>query len=182
MGCGCGNKQVNSSMIVVPVIEPTEWGPILWRYLHSAVERLGNTASTTQSEMECYYIKNIITLLPLIIPCRECQEHAGAYITENPFPVVMNLTGESFRGVIRDWLFQFHTAVRVRKGQPVIVSTVAECKQLYQGASITNNEFSIFINAVASAARNKWVTLENWRKWYNFSERFRGLVGGLILN
>lgn len=182
MGCSCNNRanpelalrlQVENSLY-----DPVEWGPIVWRYLHSLTERLGVSG---QDNNEAQYIQTMLRMLPQIIPCRECQQHAREYIKLHPVPLLINLRGETLRRTVREWLFTFHTAVRTRKGQPVIISTIEECMALYTNSTISSAEYTKFIQGVAYASRKGWVKLENWRKWYNYSERLRQMLGNVIV-
>lgn len=175
MGCGCNNKRVGSSMIRpgASTFEPDEWGPIIWRYIHALTERLGNASNQAQNIEQAMLYTKVITNLYTIVPCTVCQRHAKEYLDANPFPSLDGLNGEALRSAGRTWLFNFHTAVRLRKEQPIIVATVDECRALFQGATISNGEYSKIVQIIAGAVRNHWVKLEYWRKWYNYSEQLR---------
>jgi hypothetical protein len=124
----------------------------------------------------------MLRYLPFILPCRICQEHAAEYIAAHPIPdtIMTQQQGETLRTTARQWLFDFHTAVRAQNNQSIMVATIEECQQLYQGTFLTNDEYSQFIQAVADAMRYQWIRLENWRKWYNYSENMRMLLGNIV--
>lgn len=183
MGCGCNNKSAPRIISLVPDIkDPPIWGPILWKYFHSIAERLGYAQTSAINIEQVNYFISMLRYLSVIIPCRICQGHARDYIAAHPIPVDLleQRQGESLRATARQWLFDFHTAVRIQNQQSVQVATIEECKQLYQGSSITNEEYSKFIKAVASAVNVNWVRLENWRKWYYYSEKLRNSLGNII--
>lgn len=184
--CNCGRRldpSLNIDMYMqLNPIDPVEWGPILWRYLHSISERIGQSGSPSIDFDEATYLENMIQLLPKILPCQTCQDHARTYLQdEHPLPALRGLTGATLRQTARQWLFTFHNAVRTKKGQPIIVETLEEYTTLYASASISQAEYSKFIEAVAAAARINWVRLEDWRIWYNFSERIRGYIYNLVV-
>lgn len=181
MGCGC-NKRIDPEIALrlrleESMCEPTGWGPILWRYLHALTEQLGNG----NNEEEADGIQIIFKMLPLVIPCRQCQKHASDYILSHPLPRLRDLRGSALRNAARQWLFLFHTAVREDNNQPVIVSTLQDCQNLHANGTITKAEYTQFIHCVASATRNGWVKLENWRKWYGVSEKLRQTMGNIIV-
>jgi len=183
--CNCGKRSdpsLNIDMYMqLNPIDPVEWGPILWKYLHSISERIGQSGSDSIDFDEATYFENMIQLLPKILPCQECQNHARTYLQEeNPLPSLHDKKGSTLRNTARQWLFDFHNAVRQKKGQPIIVNTLEEYSTLYTTSFISQAEYSKFIEAVAAAARINWVRLEDWRIWYNFSERIRGYIYGII--
>ena len=184
MGCGCGKR---NGSVAAPVLQsdqllaPTEWGPILWKYLHCIAERIGASGNKIIDTDQANYTDTLLTMLPLIIPCTECQAHAATYLAANPLPPLMGLYGTDLQQTVRTWLFTFHNAVRALKGQPIVITTVEECKAAYVNASVAKCEYTTFIQSVAAAVRQGWVRIENWRKWYSNSERIRIITGNIIL-
>lgn len=185
MGCGCNSRvdpevalrlQLEQSMC-----EPTGWGPILWRYLHSLAEKLGYRNNPQESTEEAEYIFSVLKLLPLILPCRQCQKHAADYMLTHQLPPLKELRGSYLRDAVREWLFLFHNAVREQNDQPLMLATIQECQTMYENAFITQGQYTQFIHCVATALRNGWVKIENWRRWYNNSERLRNLLGNVIV-
>lgn len=175
MGCGCNNRidpevalrlQLEQSMC-----EPTGWGPILWRYLHSLAEQLGYQNNSVESKEEAEHIFSVLKLLPLILPCRECQKHTAEYMLSHPLHPLKELRGSYLRNTTREWLFLFHNAVREKNNSPLMIATVEECQAMYANSSITRAQYNQFVQCVISASRNGWVKLENWRKWYAASEQ-----------
>jgi hypothetical protein len=60
-----------------------------------------------------------------VIPCQKCQKHMGEYWTQHVFmPKGWNqLTAAQTRAVIRQKVSDFHNAVNVRLGKPVVPLT-----------------------------------------------------------
>jgi hypothetical protein len=186
MPCGCGKKNTGGTVHFMgrdgaQIADPTEWGPILWKYLHCLSEKLGTSGSHIIDTDQANYMETLLTLLPLILPCLECQAHAAAYVGAHPVPTLKGQYGTDLRGAARNWLFEFHNEVRSRKGQPVILNSPDECSAHYAGCFVPNCEYSLFIQSVAFSVRQGWVRVDNWRKWYSNSERLRVLVGNVVM-
>jgi hypothetical protein len=185
MPCGCGKKQTGTVHFMgkeaSSAPDPEEWGPILWKYLHSLAEKIGTSGNPIVDADQANYTETLISTLHLILPCPECQEHTASYISSNPFPSLKGLTSETLRNTVRDWLFNFHNAVRTRKGQSIMISTSQACASAYTGSFIPKCEYNLFIQNVAYAVRQNWVRVDNWRKWYSNSERLRILAGNIVI-
>jgi hypothetical protein len=183
MGCGCGTKKGAAAPVLQmdQLLAPTEWGPILWKYLHCIAERIGASGNKIIDTDQANYTETLLTMLPLMIPCTECQTHAATYLAANPLPPLKGLYGQELQNVTRAWLFAFHNAVRVSKDQPILISTVEECKAAYANVTVPKCEYTAFIQSVAAAVRQGWVRIENWRKWYSNSERIRIITGNIIM-
>jgi hypothetical protein len=186
MPCGCGKKTNSATVHFMgkesgETPQPEEWGPILWKYLHCLAEKLGSSGNPIVDADQANYTESIISSLPLIIPCPECQSHAATYMISNPFPSLKNLTGDNLRITVRNWLFTFHNAVRERKNQPIIFNTVEESATAYANCFLPKCEYNLFIQNVAYAVRQNWVRVDNWRKWYSNSEKLRILAGNIVV-
>ena len=160
---------------------PTEWGPMLWNYLHCLAEKIGTSGNKVVDTDQGNYITTLLTMLPLIIPCTECQAHATTYLAANPVPPLNGLYGNELTIAVRTWVFLFHNAVRERLSQPIQLETAEACAAAYAGCTVRKCEYTSFIQSVAAAVRLGWVRMENWKKWYSNSERLRILSGNLIV-
>jgi hypothetical protein len=185
MPCGCGKKNTGTVHFMgqqgSDVPDPEEWGPILWKYLHSLAEKIGKTGNTIVDTDQAHYMEMLLNNLHLILPCPECQTHASAYITTTPLPSLRGLYGENLRSTVRNWLFTFHNHVRNMKGQPISLRSPEECIPIYSAAFIAKCEYTLFVQSVAYAARHSWVRIDNWRRWYSNSERLRIITGNVII-
>lgn len=190
MGCNCGRKRQASDAAAafeaslnreINPLDPPEWGPILWKYLHCLAERMGTSGSSMMDTDQANYMETLLTLLPQIVPCTECQGHATEYLAAHPVPPLKGLYGSTLRSTTRTWLFEFHQAVRIRKGQPLMLQQPEECEALYAHATIDKREYASVVQSVAAAIRQGWVRMDHWRKWYSHSERMRILSGSVIV-
>jgi len=183
MGCGCGKKRDGAPLMALDSdpLAASEWGPILWKYLHCLAEKIGTTGNKIFDTDQANYMTTLLSMLPIVIPCMECQAHAGTYIAANPIPALQGLYGAVLQNTVRTWLFLFHNQVRAANNQPIMVNTVEDCSALYAGCSMPQCEYTSFVKSVAAAVRKGWVRIENWRKWYSNSERLRILTGNVVI-
>lgn len=184
MSCGCGKKKngvIDAAMEreANQLLPPTQWGPIFWKYLHIIAEKVGQSGSKLMDTDQANYTTTLITMLPSIIPCPDCQNHSEAYLAANPFPSLKDAYGAALRATIRQWLFNFHNHVRIMKEQ-IPLGTVEECTALYAAAFVSRAEYTILTECIAAATRQNWVRLPQWKKWYSVSERLRLLSGNMI--
>jgi hypothetical protein len=78
-------------------VEPEIWGPSGWHFLTHCLEAYD--ASTRPA-----YIQ-LLQLLPAVLPCAKCRQHAAMYLVKHP-PDDSDDLGK--------WLRDFRTAVAVR--------------------------------------------------------------------
>lgn len=184
-GCGCAKRANTLSHFMgregSQIADPAEWGPILWKYLHCLAEKIGNTGNKIVDTDQANYFEQMLQQLPLIIPCQECQQHTAAYISSNHIPTLKGLYGEDLRNSARTWLFNFHNSVRQQKGQPIIINSIQDCINNYASCFVAQCEFTSLTQSVAYAVRHGWVRIDNWRRWFNNSERIKVLVGNIVL-
>ena len=111
----------------------SEWGPALWRILHTFAERVGKRGGVNVAEgdhiwhhQEYELWNGLLGMLAESMPCSSCLSHYSTYTLENPYAVVFHRgMGEQRRDAIRAWLWKLHNNVRTRKGQDSILSLEA---------------------------------------------------------
>jgi hypothetical protein len=158
-----------------------EWGPIMWKYLHCLSEKIGQSGNSIVDTDQANYMEFLLSHLPSVIPCTECQDHASNYITKNPLPTLKGLYGSSLKNTVRMWLMNFHNEVRARKGQPIMLDNLDTYSMVYAECFVPKCEYSVLTESISFAVRQGWIKVDAWKKWYNFSERMRILTGGIIV-
>lgn len=102
-----------------------QWGPRMWRFLHSMAEKVGKgvdvRAQTQRNSEEKRLWIVLIQLLQKTMPCPLCRQHFRVYVTQNRFGLMFTTTGESRRNELRKWLWSLHTHVRQGKSQSLDV-------------------------------------------------------------
>ncbi len=185
MGCGCGKKKGPTIHFMGQgngqQADPEEWGPIMWRYLHCLIQRIGHSGNAIMDTDQANYLEYMLQNLSAVLPCQECQAHASQYISHNHVPQLRGLYGENLRRTAQTWLFNFHNAVRSQKGQPIQINNLEELEAEYNECFVPQCEFSLLTQSVAFAVRHGWVRVDTWRKWYNYSERMKVLVSSPVV-
>ena len=74
------------------------WGPLLWRAIHTAAERVDGSAELWS---------DFVFELQMSLPCPDCMQHYRAWVAARPW------TGG---GEARQWWLDLHNAVNERKG------------------------------------------------------------------
>lgn len=185
MGCGCGKKKGPTIHFMGQgngqEADAEEWGPIMWRYLHCLIQRVGHSGNTIMDTDQANYLEFMLQNLGAVIPCQECQNHAKLYIQQNRPPTLKGLYGENLRRTAQQWLFTFHNAVRSRIGKPIQIHNIEQLEAEYNDCFIAQCEFTLLTQSIAFGIRHGWVRVDMWRKWFNFSERMRMLISSPIV-
>jgi hypothetical protein len=135
--CSCGHeeylkKEDNEKCLNINLEEkkvstltsPEVWGPALWFLLHNSSYNYDEKASPLAIER----MKNFILGLPIMIPCKNCREHATAHIEKN----IDNLEDVcSGRDSLFNFFVDFHNHVNKRYNKPEI--SYSDAKKLYSG-------------------------------------------------
>ena len=123
----------------------------------------------------------IIGTTELTLSCQTCQTHAAAYLEQTPAPILRGLYGVALQQAARSWLFYFHNYVRAMNQHPVMISSVDDCAVMYSICTVSRRDYIAFMQTAAAAIRQGWVRIENWRKWYSYSECIRILSGNMVI-
>jgi hypothetical protein len=92
-------------------LEPNVWGPYYWNTLHFiAATYDSNPNQSVRSAM-----KNFIQSLPILLPCKECQDNALNFIKTKNLDVVVSTRKELF-----NFFFNFHNRVNERLNKPIM--------------------------------------------------------------
>lgn len=181
MGCGCGKKKnpYNPLLPDTPktTTNPAEWGPPLWTILHCFAEKIGSSGSQVLDTDHARIMEFLITLLPIVLPCQTCQEHAREYIRTTPPKGWPSLQGEPLRSAVRTWLFTFHNHVRAQNGQPITINTAEECAQHYSNCEIIPCYFNDITADITLAVRHGWVRIDSWKRWVIQYNKLKLLLG-----
>jgi hypothetical protein len=180
--CGCGGKKRGGNVDIPNTdlfLVPTYWGPLVWNYLHCLTEKIGVSGNKIIDTDEANYMNTIITMLPLILPCVDCQAHCKSYMESNPFPTLKGIFGAGLQSTIRTWLFNFHNTVRATLNQSIMIATAEDCRQFYEGCVVRKSDYATIIQCSTLAIQKGWVRIGDWRKWYSNSERLRLLTGAI---
>ena len=171
MPCGCGKKK--GANIVFDELanasgDPLVWGPALWSILHILAAHIGHQGMDLDQARD---IQVLVTMLPQIIPCTECQGHSKTYLAANPFEPVKNV--DTLSVYVKTWLLTFHNAVRTQKGQPIEITTLEELDALYENETIQKCQLNSVAANVSYGIRNGFVKADAWKRWFTILNRLK---------
>lgn len=174
MSCGCSKKKGFAGSITIgerTSVSPEEWGPPLWKFLHCSAWRIGRSGNPLMDADDGRHIELLVTHLPEILPCKECQAHAREYIAANRPTGWSSLRGAALYGTVSAWLSTFHNSVRVRQGKEPITG------ESYDGCTMAECEYKIIVDSVVYAASVGWVKKDAWKRWQRTFNQFRLQIG-----
>ena len=97
-------------------INPSEWGPHLWRILHWLAEQLGNQKSKLLQGDEINSWKKLLRIVANIVPCAMCKGHYSEYLkTHIDVEKIGKVDDVERRELIRRWLWELHEDVNMRR-------------------------------------------------------------------
>jgi hypothetical protein len=126
-GLGVNNNKKNiiikNQTLNVKPESPSVWGPPLWFTLHNSSSKYPNNPSPITRER----MKNIITNIPVLLPCYTCREHATQFIEKNA-----NMLDDivSSRDKLFNFFVDFHNQVNKKLGKKIY--SYEEARALYK--------------------------------------------------
>lgn len=104
------------------------WGPALWGILHMLAEKSGRGAGMPQrwagprpplchTDERAAWTR-LFASLRTTLPCPLCKQHYVEYLRTDPPDRILRIAGPTWAEELRQWIWRFHNAVRVRKEQP----------------------------------------------------------------
>lgn len=152
-----------------------EWGPHLWKILHTLGESLGNQPTAWLSTDEANEIVFILRDVEKVMPCQLCRQHYNAYRKTHPLEQLNTLRGWSLREGVRKWLFELHEQVNKDRGVESGI-TLEMIPDLYKTTDI-RTEWGHFLTAIKKSTEIglvSQVVLTNFHRHIGF---LRKLVG-----
>jgi len=89
-----------------------EWGPPMWKLLHSMAEKAGT--SVLQVDEKRAWI-SFLRLTEGILPCPMCRDHYRQWRRTHPLEDFLANHGDLFRERVREWLWGLHDDVNSRR-------------------------------------------------------------------
>ena len=173
------------------MVQNEDWGPPLWRILHTVAEKLGRQTVGLLAADEVRTWVNLLQVTEGIMPCALCRKHYGAWKKAQPPQALLDLNrpgqGMFFREAARKWLWDLHEAVNERKRSQVVVAeasvpvspTLEELESLY-GAR-TRVEFqedvTTLVKVLQKAALLTLINPVFLKQWQAHLSMLRPLIG-----
>lgn len=154
---------------------PREWGPPLWKILHSLTESLGNQKNTIISTDEAHEMIFLLRDVEKIMPCALCRKHYNAWRKEHPLEQLAPLRGPALRDAVRKWLYDLHE--HVNKGRAIESGiTLEQIPSLYKEIDI-RTEWAKFFELMKRSTEVGLVsqsTLENFHRHLGILRKLLG--------
>ena len=97
------------------VVQNSEWGPPLWRILHTLAARLGTHTIAITAADEARAWVQVLRGIEKAMPCPVCRSHYKEWRVAHPFEGMVSLRGAMLRDTAQRWLWDLHTDVNMRR-------------------------------------------------------------------
>jgi len=138
-----------------------EWGPHIWKVLHYHAEYAGSSVLPADE------IRGWIAVLrntEAVLACALCREHYKAWRTKHPLEEFVGQHRDTFKEMLRKWLWDLHEYVNDQKEVPVekrvafeqlgvykeiprqeIFQSIATLKEIFQRASMHRQVNPVYV-------------------------------------
>lgn len=113
-------------------LEPSIWGPHYWNTLHFAAATYDRNPNKSVRTV----MKDLIKSLPVILPCKDCQDNAMNFIQTADVDKAVSSRKELFL-----FFFDFHNRVNQRLRKPLM--NIQDALKIYH---IPKEEYTLYIN------------------------------------
>lgn len=137
-------------------VNPSEWGPPLWRILHWLAEQVGQQNSKILQADENEAWKRLFRILAQVLPCAMCRGHYLNYMKGHfDLDKISNTTNQIEKyELIRRWLFELHEDVNVRRGVGSSGITLDTLKEVYADLNFVEERNKFYEIAAKSVRKN----------------------------
>ena len=158
---------------IYPDVE--EWAFFLWRILHCLAEHSGKIVSPLFADDEKRQWTLFVQMLPNILPCPHCREHAQEYLKAHPFAdAIKPLSLAAFHTFVVDYFYDFHEAINTRLGKPSFDKTLLT--STYRGLSI-RKELEKLHPIQTIAIQLSGLRILDWKKWVGYLRMILSFYG-----
>jgi hypothetical protein len=149
-----------------------EWGPLLWRILHTLAEKAGLQRDPLLQADEIRIWPLFVKTLGPMIPCPYCRDHFNEYIAAHPFlyPTDFSQTNN----YIRQWFYDFHESVNQRRQKSSF--PFANLSSTYKNIGILKETLQKFEVLEFKAMKLNGVTITAWQAWLRNYRTLRGVM------
>ena len=149
-----------------------EWGPFIWKVLHTLAERAGKQSNTILQIDEQRAWPLVVKTFSAIIPCEECRAHATQYIKENPFQPPESYPAWNL--YIRTYFYTFHEIVNTRLGKPSF--PFSDLSTTYKSTGELDKWFKELDEMMLRAMKLNGMHIQTWQTWKNHVRMVRAAM------
>jgi hypothetical protein len=148
----------------MPPINPKKWGPHVWNFFHTLIEKIKEDKYSIVFEKIFYFIKHFCYK----ISCPECRYHASLYVNKLSKEDIK--TKDDFIKV----MFDFHNSVNIQLNKQLFNINNLEIYKSYNLKKIYKNfmlfykpRFYLLENGIN---RNKLLLIKEYDEWFEKNE------------
>jgi|Laugresu1bdmlbdd_1035124.scaffolds.fasta_scaffold22563_3 hypothetical protein len=167
MPCACKGDQPD-----YPITD--NWGPSLWTILHALAEKAGRPIFPSFREDEKRQWTHFIEIMPKMIPCPNCREHAQNWVIAHPMKAAKDLGADEFHEWMVTWVYEFHEDVNRREGKPSFDKSLLS--ETYGSVNV-KTVLKIMTPFIENAIRLSGITLFPWQKWNGYFKMLCSFYG-----
>ena len=93
---------------------PKEWGPLLWKILHTCCEGLGKNTKPLLQADEMNAFKQLLLKTGSVLPCVICRKHFHSYYLKNK----KDINYIELKDYAKHYYYGLHEQVNIEKGIP----------------------------------------------------------------
>ena len=86
--------------------DPKEWGPLLWKIIHTTCIHLGNSSHSMLQQDELTYFKAFQRKLYYILPCKVCRDHYKQYMMH-----IKDVPYDALKVYATNYFYELHNKV-----------------------------------------------------------------------
>ena len=121
----------------------SEWGPHLWKVLHTLAER-ASTSVLADDEIRTWI--HVLRLTEGALPCAMCRAHYKSWRQSHPIDDFLGQRGEFFQNSLRRWIWGLHESVNIQR--EVIADYTLSFEGLEKYKDISSKELNESMNTL----------------------------------
>jgi hypothetical protein len=86
---------------------PKEWGPLVWKIIHTCIEHLGTNTNILLQNDELYAYNKFVNQIRYILPCKICKLHYTNYL----FNHKKNVTYIELKDYAKEFFYNLHDTI-----------------------------------------------------------------------
>ncbi len=163
------------------MVQTSEWGPPLWRVLHTLVEHLGRQPVPLLQIDESRAWASLLRTTEAIMPCAVCRNHYRDWRKQNPVEAFQDArAGDWLRETSRTWLWRLHEAVNRRRGLSEDQCVKAEAvEEMYKSRKSQDlqQDLDILLEVLKRGAMQRLLDGAHLLEWRRKLAFLRKLIG-----
>lgn len=149
-----------------------EWGPTVWRILHTLAERGGLQKDKLLQADEGRSWPLFVKTLGPMLPCPYCRDHLAEWMIYHPFNLPTENSEWNF--YIRTWFYELHESVNARLQKPSF--SFDQLKTTYNNTRTIQADMDFLEKIQLRAMKLGGVNLLAWQAWQKHFRNLRALI------